>query len=218
MATSNYLSGRKKYQRPQALLFSEEQGTFEDGVFLPTGFEIGAANPTGTPEELRDKFIILSDDNRNNIDFKSIRIEKRERMINGKMRSYHIADKRSVSVSWSMLPSRSFSSNPDFVLSAGTSTKFLSGHPSLPDSSYTTDGGAGGSEILDWYENHKGPFWVFLAYDKPSSLPNSENKYAHLAQYNEVIEMYITDFSYSVVKRGSFNHDFWDISITLEEA
>lgn len=218
MATSQYLSGRKKYQRPQAILFAEEMGTIQDNIFVPFGFEIGAENPEGTPEDLRNKFIILSDDNRNKLDFKSIRIEKRERMINGKMRSYHIADKRSLSVSWTMLPSRAFSSNPNFVLSTGESPNYLSGSPTNPDTSYTTDGGAGGAEILDWYENHKGSFLVFLAYDKPSSIKDSSNKYSHLAQYNEVVEMFITDFSYSVVKRGSTNHDFWDISISLEEA
>jgi hypothetical protein len=30
--------------------------------------------------------------------------------------------------------------------------------------------------------------------------------------------MYITSFNYSVEKRGGTNYDFWNISVTLEEA
>ena len=82
---------------------------------------------------------------------------------------------------------------------------------------YTTDGGAGGVEILDWYENHKGSFWVYLAYDKYSNFGKDEAAYAHLPQYNQLIEMSITDFSYNVNKRGNSNFDLWDISVTLEE-
>lgn len=217
MATNDYLSGRKKYQRPQALLFSENPGIVDQGYFLPSGFEAGSEIVSGVPENLLNNFIILSDDNRDNLDFKSIRIEKRERMINGRMRSYHIADKKSISVSWSMLPSRAFSTSPEFKLATGVSDKFISGSPTLEDVSYTTDGGAGGSEILNWYEDHKGSFWVFLAYDNPTNFPNDAEKYNHLSQYNEVVEMFITDFSYAVVKRGGSNYDFWNISITLEE-
>lgn len=218
MATQDYLSGRQKYERPQAILFSENPGTVQDGYFLPIGFEVNSERPEGFPENLGDTFIILSDDNRESLDFKTIRLEKRERMINGRMRSYHIADKLSLSATWSMIPSRSFSIRPDFNLATGSSEAYASGRPGTADTSYTTDGGAGGAEMLEWYENHKGSFWVFLSYDKPSTFSDSENKYAHLSQYSEVLEMFITDFSYSVVKRGGSNYDFWNVSITLEEA
>jgi hypothetical protein len=79
---------------------------------------------------------------------------------------------------------------------------------------YTVDGGAGGADILEWYDDHTGPFYVYLSYDKPQ---NFAGDYDRLNEYSEVIEMYISDFSYTVVRRGGTNHDFWDISITLEE-
>jgi hypothetical protein len=83
---------------------------------------------------------------------------------------------------------------------------------------FTVDGGAGGVEILDWYNNHKGPFWVYLAYDKYINFSkDDQNRYIKLGQYNQIIEMYISDFNYSVQKRGGSNYDFWNISITLEE-
>jgi len=219
MATPSYLLGRKKYARPQAMLWSENPGTLqivaagtpqEQRYFVPTGNEVGA-NPAGETNLANlDQFLILSDDNRSSIDFKTERIEKRERMINGRMRSYHIADKLSIATSWEKLPSRAFSSIPNFS-SSGRST--LTGSKD----EFTTDGGAGGVEILDWYEQHKGSFWVYLSYDKHTNFGDNAQAYLQLSKYSQVIEMFISDFSYSVVKRGSNNFDFWDIQVTLEE-
>jgi len=195
-----YMSGRKKYARPQAILFSENPGTVtESGKRLPDGYEVGAE------EGANGSFIILSDDNRGPIDMKVERIEKRQRMINGRMRSYHIADKLTISLSWNLIPSRAYSSSPAFE----------SNGSSQSSDQYTTDGGAGGADILDWYENHTGSFWVFLSYDKPDNF--ATNKYGRLAEYSQVIEMFASDLSYSVQKRGATNFDLWNISLTLEE-
>lgn len=203
MASSAYMSGRIKYQRPQALLFSENPGTLVDGKYAPIGNEY--SNSAGSNEE----FIILSDHNRGPLDFGTQRIENRRRMVNGRMRSYHIADKRTLSISWTSLPSRAFASDPNFNNSTGLPA-------SIQD--YTIDGGAGGAELLDWYEQHPESFYVFLSYDKFTEFGKDDAAYAHLAQYNEVLEMYITAFDYSVQKRGQTNHDLWNVSITLEEA
>lgn len=212
MASASYMSGRKKYQRPQAMLWSNNSGTLVDGLYVPLGFEVGADTGNETDTSLFDQFIILSDDNRSPIDFKPIRIENRRRMINGRMRSYHIADKLTISTSWDMLPSRSYGDVPDFSESTGKSAMYNN-----RGLEYTTDGGAGGVDILDWYENHKGPFWVYLAYDKRTVFGKDSESYNQLGEYNQIIEMYISDFSYSVVKRGGTNYDFWNISVTLEE-
>jgi hypothetical protein len=236
MATPNYLIGRKKYGRPQAMLWSENPGTLqiisagtpqEQRYFVPTGNEIGSNQSGVTDSALLDQFLILSDDNRSSIDFKNERIEKRERMINGRMRSYHIADKLSISTSWENLPSRGFAGPPNFDQGTGkpalvTSglTRTSSGAVASMDSTrlqYTTDGGAGGSEILDWYEQHKGSFWVYLSYDKHTNFGDDAESYRQLSKYSQVVEMFISDFSYSVVKRGSSNFDFWDIQVSLEE-
>lgn len=198
MTTSSYLSGRQKYQRPQAVLFSENSGTISNGFFVPDGIE-----SNGTTD---GSFLILSDHNRSPIDFKVNRLEQRKRTINGKMRAYHVADKLSLTLSWTDLPSRSFASNPNFTDSGTTNSL-----------DYTVDGGAGGNELLKWYENHAGSFYVFLAYDKYTNFENSANPYDHLGQYNQVVEMFISDFSYSIPKRGSTNHDLWTVNISLEE-
>ena len=227
MATANYMAGRKKYTRPQAILFSENSGTLvaaptqsnpDYKVYIPNGYEVNADPGSETSPSMLDQFLILSDDNRSPIDISTTRIEKRERMINGRMRSYHIADKLTISTSWEMLPSRSFYLNPEFG-SDGKPKEIIKTQttPAHQTMQYTTDGGAGGVELLDWYENHIGSFWVYLAYDKYSNFGKDDNAYAHLNQYNQLVEMFISDFKYTVVKRGANNYDFWNINITLEE-
>ena len=201
MANNTYMSGRKKYKRPQAVLWADKPPIYDavNGLWLPQGDE------TGLAANNNDNFIILSDHGRKTMEFNTQRIEKRERMINGRMRSYHIADKVNLNISWNTLPSRGFSLDPSFD-STGKSTA---------GTMYTVDGGAGGAEILKWYETHTGSFWVMLAYDKHENF--STNEYGRLAQYNEAIEMFFSDFTYSVEKRGGNNYDFWNITVKLEE-
>jgi hypothetical protein len=212
MATEAYMLGRKKYQRPQAMLWSENSGTLIDGLYVPNGLEINSDPGSETDPEILNQFLILSDDNRSTIEFRPTRIENRKRMVNGRMRSYHIADKLTISTSWEMLPSRSYYLRPDFSQETGKS-EYINNR----SQEYTTDGGAGGVDLVNWYENHKGSFWVFLAYDKYSVFGDDDAAYAHLGKYNQLIEMFISDFSYSVVKRGGQTHDFWNISVSLEE-
>jgi len=309
MTTSDYMVNRKVYNRPQAILFSENIGETSNNLYVPSGYEVG--NPLNNS----GSFITLSDHNRSALDFGVQRIENRQRMVNGRMRSYWIADKRTLSVSWDMIPSRSYSLKPKFntpvpisgatvgsgtsvtytivlpstetlpfvatntvsikgIISAGNAsgadaTKFNfttgtvgaitsstvgttttysvsvtvtatssdtytsggvmylsgTGNPKVGDSAYdatnsqyTIDGGAGGAELLDWYENHSGTFYVFLAYDKFTEFGRNDAAYAHLNQYQEILEMYITNFNYSVQKRGGTNFDMWNINMTLEEA
>jgi hypothetical protein len=241
MATAAYMNGRKKYGRPQAMLWSENSGRIESGAYVPNGFEVGYDDAEIIDLTQLNQFIVLSDHGRKAIDFAFDRIEQRERMVNGRMRSYHIADKLKINVSWDMLPSRSFSlptsfnedgkqsslitesdhdSNP---LTPSKNIVSASGSPYYADQQYTADGGAGGVDLLDWYRAHPGPFWVYLAYDNYSEIRNASNQetdessYQKLNKYNQIVEMYIADFSYSVVKRGTSTHDFWNISVSLEE-
>ena len=210
MATSAYLTGRRRYTRPQGILWANNAGTLSNGLYVPNGIEVGASTAETDPD-LLDQFIILSDHNRGDMQFNTQRIEQRQRTINGRMRSYHIADKLTMSVSWNMLPSRGYSGLPNFNESTGVSPSEGS------KTEYTADGGAGGVELLDWYETHQGPFFMYLAYDKYTNLEGQNYKYTGLNRYNQIIEVYFADFNYSVVKRGATNHDLWNISVTLEE-
>ena len=194
MVSSAYLNSRKKWDRPQAIIWSNNSAGIINGVPQITGSE-------------GEDFLILSDHNRSAVDFSIDRIEDRKRMVNGHMRSYHIADKLRVSTNWNLLPSRAFNKDPDFS---------VNGNPvatSLVE--YTADGGAGGSDLLNWYNSNPGSFYMFISYDKNSKL--NDVPYQNLATYSEVLEVYFSSFTYNVVKRGATNHDLWDISISLEE-
>jgi hypothetical protein len=139
-------------------------------------------------------------------------------MINGNMRSYWTADKLNLSTSWNRIPSRAYSKYVTFDPENGQIDD-----SSDPYSMYTVDGGAGGVDILSWYEDHPGPFYVFLAYDK-FRIDGSEN-YNRLSGYNQVLKMYISSFDYSIEKRSgawssggtATGFDFWNISLSLEE-
>jgi hypothetical protein len=203
-STSTYIAGRKKYSRPQAMLWSDNSGNIDESKMrFPSGKE-------------KKDFIICSDHNRGEISISQQRIESRQRMINGTMRSYHIADKISLSVSWGRLPSRSFSRN---VIFDSNGKAVMSG----TDQEHTVDGGAGGVELLDWYENHSGPFYVYLGYDKFNSnslkVANKveDASFAHLGIYNDVRMMYFSNFDYTIEKRGGTNFDFWTVNVSLEE-
>jgi hypothetical protein len=203
VATSTYMNNRKKWSRPQGIIFSNNSGTLESGFYIPTG------------EEFED-FIILSDHNRGGLSFTKERIESRQRMINGTMRSYHTADKNQLTVAWSRLPSRAFSSSPDFdegVLVQGPVYKEGSVPPAgflgVNPKDYTSDNGAGGADLMDWYDSHPGPFWVFLSYDKFGE--------GNLNRYTQVLRMYFSSFDYEVEKRGQDLYDMWNINLSLEE-
>lgn len=213
MANATYMQGRKGayYQRPQAMLWADNEGYLTGQSRFPLGAEVGSKDWPSADGE----FLILSDDNRGPIEFANTRIETRERMINGRMRSYHVADKLKISTSWTMLPSRAFVSAPDFETAADQEVAVGKTAFARSDQ-YTSDGGAGGVEMLDWYENYTGSFWVYLAYDKYTNFKDIDaTPYDNINKYSQVVEMYFADFSYTLAKRGI--HDFWDVSVTLEE-
>lgn len=83
--------------------------------------------------------ITLSEHNRQPASISIERIEKTQRMSNGTLRKFYIADKKSLSISWSDIPSRS---------------------------TYTVDGFYGARDIKDFYEsaNGKGSFTVNIKY------------------------------------------------------
>ena len=210
MATTAYLIGRRRYTRPQAIIWSENAGTLSSsGIYIPIGQEIGASSSLTTTAQPANQFLILSDHNRSSLQFRPQRIEQRQRMINGKMRSHHVADKLTLSLSWDNLPSRAYRKVPEFNASGASDL--------VGQDEYTVDGGAGGVELLDWYQTHKGPFWMFLSYDKYKNFGTDDDAYLHLSSYSEIMQVYIVDFSYDVVKRGRATHDLWNISVNLEE-
>lgn len=79
----------------------------------------------------------ISDHNRDGLDINVERIETAKRMANGTMRKYVVADKRTFSTSWTMLPNLS---------------------------RYTVDGFAGADALEQFYNSHEDAFPLRLYY------------------------------------------------------
>jgi len=58
---------------------------------------------------------------------------------------------------------------------------------------------------------------MFLAYDNKNVFGTDANSYQHLNRYQDVMEVYFSDFSYNVTKRSN-KIDFWNVSLSVEEA
>jgi len=207
MANAQYFANRRKYHRPQAVAWSNNPGTLTGGIYVPTGQEVGA-DPTLTEDGINE-FLILSDHNRSELSFTPVRIQQRQRMINGNMRSYFISDKLGIATSWSRLPSRPYSKEITFDPDTGDIQQ------AQPYTSYTVDGAAGGVDMLSWYESHPGPFYCYLAYDKYRI--NDVSNYNRLNIYNQILKVYFSAFSYNVEKRSNGGFDFWNVNMALEE-
>lgn len=205
MANANYMRNRSRFlkggTRPQAMLWSNNAGTLEEYTDPQTNEIKFYYNPIGVEGE---DFIIISDHNRSPITLNQQRIESRQRMINGNMRSYWIADKLNLSTSWERLPSRPFNDQISFDENGQVS------NPSYM--SYTVDGAAGGTDMLNWYETHPGSFYLYLSYDKYGA----SNERTHT--YGQIFKVYFSSFDYDIEKRSGLDFDFWNINVSMEEA
>ena len=75
-------------------------------TYLPRGsiLQIEAKDPLATPAVNTLGWRNVTEHNRSQLSVDSMRIEQTQRMSNGTLRKFHIADKKRFSVSWSMLP------------------------------------------------------------------------------------------------------------------
>lgn len=87
----------------------------------------------------------VTDHNRSPLGIEVERIETAKRMANGTMRKYWVADKRTFTVSWEMLPN---------------------------SSAFTVDGFAGADQIEAIYNAQKGAFTLTLTYKKTAGELN----------------------------------------------
>lgn len=170
------------WSRPALMILSESQPSEVDGA---TGvWNLGVADTN---------FIYLTDDSRSPLNVSIQRIEYKKRMINGRMRTYHVADKKSFAVSWRDLPSAREE------ISESKQSKLVNGW-------------ASSQEMLTWYKDHTDSFYLTLVYDTPSPAATGAPLKYTLEYYNVFFE----EFNYTVNKRGQ-THDLWDISMSLVE-
>jgi len=157
-------------------------------VILPVGSLIYLdTSSTSTPTWQK-----VSEHNREPASVNINRIEKSQRMANGFLRKYWIADKKSLSLSWKMLPSRS---------------------------NLTVDGGWGAVDIQDYYSlaaKGRSSFKVKIVYGKELVSGSVVDR------DDEFVAVFTSCNFTVVKRNVKGNiadpaQEFWDVSITLEE-
>jgi hypothetical protein len=200
-----YFRSRWPYTRPNLITLANNSGKYysldTNKVWLPAGIE-------GVD------YIFLSDHNRSSANFSIERIGDRRRMINASMRSYFIADKITLPLTWEALPSRAYSDHRGYAWWVQNKDRCAK---------FTADGGAGGADLLNWWKRHSGSMWAFMNVDEnvDHELPESQ----FINGYSRVYEVMIVDFSYEVTNRSHgfilgtdmYSFDLWNVTITLEE-
>ena len=164
------------WMRPALMIFSDTEPV--------------ASNAASGQWDLGASYLYLTDDSRSDLQVSLERIEYKKRMINGRMRSYHVEDKKTFSANWKDLPSQKNQISESLF---GTGTNWASCQ-----------------QMLDWHKNHTDSFYLTLVYDTATASANPLRY--RLENYNVFFE----DFSYAIKKRGA-THDLWDISMTLVE-
>ena len=134
------------------------------------------------------RFRRLTEHNRQPLSLNTERIESVQRMANGTLRKYFIADKLTLSVSWEMVPS--FRNE-------------------------TVDGAWGAEDIKNFYESTagRGTFRVKInpTVFSPSLVEESDGALADDYTYT----MVFTSCDFTVLKRGL--QTFWSVNISLEQ-
>jgi len=132
----------------------------------------------------------LSEHNRQPVSITPNRIEKTQRMSNGTMRKFFVADKKSINVSWSMLPSFS---------------------------TFTVDGGYGAMDIKAFYEgtaakasgalSGRSSFDVLLSYGGTTETLTM----IFTSCSFELVKRNVKQVS------GDTAQEFWNVSLSMEE-
>jgi len=133
----------------------------------------------------------LSDHNRQPVSIQTNRIEKQQRMANGTLRKFFIADKKSINVTWNMLPSLS---------------------------TFTADGGYGAIDLRSFYEgtaakasgalSGRSNFDVTLVYG--GTATQTLNMVFTSCSF-ELVKRNVKQVS------GDTAQEFWNVSLSLEE-
>lgn len=133
--------------------------------------------------------LILSDASREPIAISSERIEQRERMASGRMRSKFIADKHKFDLSWTFLPTRSVVAGRNVV----------------------ADGYASASDLKAFYDAVRGEFTMKIYAD--GGAGSAMDKQGIYGEY----KVFFDSFSSTIEKRGT-DFDIHSVDIALEEA
>lgn len=145
-------------------------------------------NLIGSTDYSNSADLVTTDHGRSDVSIKPERIETAGRMVNGTYRSHFVAEKKSISWSWSDIPSRAVSAS---------------------GREFTADGFAAGNDIIEYLESKKGAFYIKLVYDANTST-------APLGSPEKVYRVMVKDYSYAVKMRAP-GFDTMDIDVNLVE-
>lgn len=129
----------------------------------------------------------VSEHNRSEFNERTLRIEQNQRMANGLLRRYYIADKKQWDLSWTMLPSYR---------------------------NETVDGGWAAEDIKMFYESEDGqkPFQIKInTSHNPSNVEDSSFWESAANTYDVVF----TSCDFTVVKRGL--QPYWNVKLSMEQ-
>lgn len=145
-------------------------------------------NSLGVSSKNQLRFRRVTEHNRSPLSLNTERIESGQRMSNGTLRKYFIADKLNLSVSWEMIPS--FRNE-------------------------TVDGGWGAEDLKNFYDSAagRGAFRIKLNPTVFSYDLVEESNGALADDYTYTVMFTSCDFT--VVKRGL--QPFWSVNISLEQ-
>ena len=132
----------------------------------------------------------LSEHNRQPVSITTNRIEKTQRMSNGTLRKFHVADKRSINVSWSMLPSYS---------------------------TFTVDGGYGALDLKSFHAGTAAK--ASGALSGRSTFDLSIKNGTTTETFEVVFSSFSIEVIKRNVKESTSStpQDFWNVSLSLEE-
>ncbi len=148
---------------------------------------VAATNILSFGDKLNTRFRRVSEHNRSEFSISTNRIEKQERMANGFLRKYFVADKKQFNVSWEMLPSFRNES---------------------------VDGGWAAEDLKTFYESSSGKSSFRIRINPTTFNPVSNIETGPL-QDDYTYTVIFTSCNFTVVKRGI--QAYWNVSITMEE-
>lgn len=177
---------------PLAMEVANNQFTYGGSTFTAPGQKYSAAAASRNFLTVGDKFNTIfrrvSEHNRSEFNMGTIRIEQQQRMANGSLRKYFVADKKTFNVSWSMLPS--------FRNEA-------------------VDGAWAAEDIKAFYESStgQGSFRIKIN-PTPFAVSNIEQSDGVLAD-DYTYTVVFTSCNFTVVKRGL--QTYWNVDLSMEQ-
>ena len=148
----------------------------------------------------------LTDHNRQPIQYVPQRIEQVQRMANGTMRKFVVANKAIYDTSWQALPTATQQQNSDLSINFQ--------HPP------TVDGKMGGGFMKAFYDAYVlRPVWLKLTFatDNTTGTNHSSSQKQTLSiDSTQIIQVFMTDFKYTIAKRLTFL-DYVDVSMQFTE-